>query len=72
LHRFAIEFLVLVEIIAHCGAAPVTNKVVIGSNMAVPDAAQPLIAPLNKYSFHEATPAGSAASPTTSTAGKDK
>jgi hypothetical protein len=45
---------------------------VIGSNMAVPDAAQPLIAPLNKYSFHEATPAGSAASPTTSTAGKDK
>jgi lipid-binding SYLF domain-containing protein len=51
---------------------PVTNKEVIGSNMAVPDAAQPLIAPLNKYSFHEATPAGSAASPTTSTAGKDK
>ena len=33
---------------------PVTNKEVIGSNMAVPDSAQPLIAQLNKYSFHEA------------------
>jgi lipid-binding SYLF domain-containing protein len=50
---------------------PVTNKEVIGSNMAVPDAAQPLIAQLNKYSFHEAA-AGTAASPATSTAGHQK
>src|SRR4029078_5308214 len=51
---------------------PVTNKEVIGSNMPVPDAAQPLIAQLNTYSFHE-TPSGrSAASPETSTGGKDK